>query len=166
MLRKYGLVVLLCLVPWFARHYMITGTIGGPTNGGHVAYISLGQLPNNVWGIEHDDRFAFSQTNVERYSPEYDRIMWGKFREAVIGRPFEYLHKIGYNAMLTLRGPYAPPFKVVYALIFLGLFFTALYNRKRLSPFFWIKVGLMCLLQSESRHLTAVFPLLFLEEQT
>ena len=166
-LKKYGLIVLLMLGPWFARSYFISGSIGGSTNGGHVAFISLGQLPNNPWGIQHLDEFGYAQSKHKAFSAEYDREMRGKFMEAIVTHPLAYVTKVLHNAVVTFtHGVYTGGIlKYMYAMTVVGLLVWHLLNRKPISAFFWIKVALMCLLQTEPRHLNAVIPLLFLEER-
>jgi len=94
-------------------HYLVTST-----NAGHVFFISLGQLPNNKWGItpkDEDPKMAkimkgeLCQENYG-YSLQYDgdKVLKKHFFNMVKKDPVEYTKKVLYSAYLMLKGGFYP----------------------------------------------------------
>ena len=100
------------LLPWAlyskraTGHYLLTST-----NGGHVMFIGLGNLPDNKWGIEPHDgdpvmhglidgKFGRGHSTMVYDS---DQFLRHKFREMVREDPGEYLRKAIYSfrSMIT-----------------------------------------------------------------
>ena len=110
----YGVAAFLMLAPWAA---FTAETSGAPrltsSNGGAVSVISLGQLPDNPWGIIHNDAEArrvlreAGHEEVSPYSVEGDRILRRRFLDMVTAEPGGYVAKLVHNARnLFLGGLY------------------------------------------------------------
>lgn len=92
-------------------HYLFTST-----NGGAALYLSLGQLPNNKWGITPiDGDPVMAETvnkqfnaNTNKSTSAYDYIadifLKKQYLIMVINKPFEYFKKIIYSTGLVLTG--------------------------------------------------------------
>lgn len=103
------------LIPWRLYTFNRTGeSISVSTNSGHVFFISLGQLPNNKWGITEEDddpvmysylKREFPQENVYSLSFKENKYLQKKFLELVINDPFEFVKKCGYNTYRLVRTP-------------------------------------------------------------
>jgi len=102
-----GLIVL-CLAPWtLAQHERWGSWSPTSSNTGHVAYISLGQIEDAPWDIEHIDGFQAEEVLAEItpewgdrlpereiakvYSPPASAAYFRRFREAVSANPGAYL---------------------------------------------------------------------------
>ena len=104
-----GFIAFLLILPWTLRQYSLTGEFSpSATNGGAVAYISLGQLPGNLWGIEPVDKTAFEyvrKNGVENpYSPEGNKLLINHFIELVQSKPIEYVYKLLNNFIDAFTG--------------------------------------------------------------
>ena len=107
------------LIPWgiytFKRtnHYLQTST-----NSGHVFYISLGQLPNNIWKINPIDEDSsmhellikkqVSYSNVNTLTYESSQILLNQWKNNIINSPFEYLKKCSFNIIRIFANPFYP----------------------------------------------------------
>lgn len=96
------IIQLLCISPWSIRAYEKLGTpMLTPSYGGFVALISLGQLPNNPWGVEHTDafgqKFAAEKNLVSPFSPAADEAMKKEFFKLVSAHPVAFAKKIIHN---------------------------------------------------------------------
>jgi hypothetical protein len=103
----------LVMVPWgiytneTTGHYLQTST-----NGGHVLYIGLGQLPGNSWGITPRDEDPSMAALLEQefgepvssLTYEADVVLKARFRELVFASPGEYARKVLHNIRLLLFG--------------------------------------------------------------
>ena len=101
----------LLLVPWAVYTQHVTGDpLLTSTNSGHVLFISLGNLPDNTWGItpvdgdprmvrEVQDKFGQEQTLTHRS----DEFLRRRFFELVAADPVEYARKDLHN-LLTVPG--------------------------------------------------------------
>ena len=188
------LSTLLILLPWAYYSYTIDKHIRlTATNSGGVLYISLGQLPNNPWGIVHSDSVAYAvakQNGIDDpYSTKGDSLLTSKFIGDIENNPVAYTEKVGYNIYSSLiRGVYTGEFggiiekiiKIIFILVFdFLLLLTSLYfikNRRSLLvvlAFILIiyKFTLVSLIQYEPRHMNAIYlfllgpSLLFLKEK-
>ncbi|MFP4526965.1 MAG: hypothetical protein ACLFQX_00330 [Candidatus Kapaibacterium sp.] len=102
-------VMLFLLAPWaigskaYTDDFRLTAT-----NGGGVAYISLGQLPGNAWGIAARDetaiKFARSRGIDNPYSARGDSLLKHEFFESIKSSPVEYAKKIAYNLFSIAKG--------------------------------------------------------------
>ena len=80
----------------------------GSTNGGLVAYISLGQLPNNPWGRKHNDIEGFNYVSnfgeAYPYTYEADAILKRKALEDIANEPRAFINKVLHNFRSALTG--------------------------------------------------------------
>jgi len=107
-----SILTFIMLFPWALRSYILTDDFRfSATNGGAVAYISLGQLRNNKWGIQPFDSTAYSiakSQGIENpYSVIGDNFFKKEFRRKVFEEPIEFLKKAMSNTLqVFLRGVY------------------------------------------------------------
>lgn len=158
---------LVVLFPWF----LITGSPTS-TNGGHVLYISLGQLPDNPWHRWYDDRAAIaylSEQGIDGYlTVETDQAL---MRAAVLDiwhYPLSYAKKVAHNLRIALiggsySGEQLPNFTpaILPFLAFLAL-------RKRKDPAVQYAIALMVFtlvwvsaLQYIDRHMSGVYAVFY-----
>lgn len=110
------------MLPWAIRSYLITDKIRfNSSNGGAVMYISLGQLPQNKWGISPTDSTAYTIAAAngidDPFSPEADLLFQQLTKKAILENPLEFIKKMGYNAIKVFtNGVYTGE----YANYFLG----------------------------------------------
>jgi len=100
-------LIALCLAPWtLAQHERWGVWSPSSANTGHVAFISLGQIEDGPWGIEHEDGFLAEEVLAEIapewgdrlperdvakvYSPPASAAYFRRFREAVSAHPGAY----------------------------------------------------------------------------
>jgi hypothetical protein len=172
---------LLLLLPWafysysIDKHFRLTAT-----NGGGVLYISLGQLPNNPWGIVHSDSVAFTVAKEngidDPYSAQGDSLLTAKFIHDVEKKPVAYSEKIGYNVFTSfIRGVYVGEYpdiiektiKIIFVFIFdllLALSVYTLVKKIKASSIFTAvsvliiyKFALISFIQYEPRHMNAIY---------
>ena len=107
------------LIPWGVytlkrtNHYLQTST-----NSGHVFYISLGQLPNNIWKITPKDedssmhelvaRKYVSDSNINTLTYESSQILLKQWKNNIINAPFQYLKKCSFNIIRIFANPFYP----------------------------------------------------------
>lgn len=79
------------------------------TNGGHVLYIGLGQLPNNVWGITPDDNDPKMVSLVNNklgtrntLDAKADSLLKLEFRTEIFAHPNSYIQKCLFSLYLTI----------------------------------------------------------------
>jgi len=106
------LAMLAGLAPWSWRAHRH----GGPwllsaTNGGGVAYISLGQLPGNPWGIRPVDDVMWQAVRENGLASPYsfagDSLLRKKFSEAIAAHPGAFAGKVMLNVgRVALGGLY------------------------------------------------------------
>lgn len=114
-LRRLALwlaAIALTLTPWMVYSRAATGNVlVTSTNGGHVLYISLGQLPGNPWGITpldddprmHNELDAhFGRRGVSSLTYESDQFLRRRFVELVREHPRAYARKVAWNAWATI----------------------------------------------------------------
>jgi len=110
------------ILPWAIRSYAINQEVRfNSSNGGAVMYISLGQLPQNKWGIAPTDSTAYAIAAAngidDPFSPEADKLFKRLTQEAILNNPFEFIKKMAYNATKVFtNGVYTGE----YANFFLG----------------------------------------------
>ncbi len=109
------LLINLFLVPWGIYTFKRTGHyIQTSTNAGHVFFISLGQLPNNCWGITPKDGDPLMKellqkkfgANANSLNYESDKFLLKQWKNNVRNHPFEYAKKCLYNIFMILKSPF------------------------------------------------------------
>ncbi|WP_169796511.1 hypothetical protein [Chondromyces crocatus] len=109
-LLTFVATVALCLAPWALWYRAHTGrTSLVSSNGGMVAYLSLGQLPGNPWGIVADDAFAVAflrarADGVDPVSDAGDQRFAAAFRDAIREHPGAFARKILHNGRNAVLG--------------------------------------------------------------
>ncbi len=99
----YILVAVLCLIPWGLHYKAETGHFSlTSSHGGMVAYITLGQLVGNPWGIVHNDgsaRDVVEEVDPEMlpYSDQGNRILIDRFLSNIKSHPGAYAKKVAGN---------------------------------------------------------------------
>lgn len=105
----FGIVAAIFIFPWGVWNLVATGNFRPTaTNGGAVAYISLGQLPDNPWNIEpRDSAFYEAARNAgyeNPYSPDADNFLKEQTYSAIKSRPLAYAKKCALNFVRALAG--------------------------------------------------------------
>jgi len=106
----WAVVAVALLGPWALHHRQQTGRLAlTSTNGGMVAYVSLGQLPNNPWGIVHDDGYAAAVLKRQGivaapWSHTGHQALQRLTVEAITGRPVDYARKVVHNLRNVFLG--------------------------------------------------------------
>ena len=104
-------VAAVTLAPWMAYSARATGRpLVTSTNGGHVLYISLGQLAGNPWGITpfdgdprmHRELDAHFGRHVSSLTYASDGYLRSRFVHLVLAHPAAWLRKDARNALHTL----------------------------------------------------------------
>ena len=93
---QFIFIQIIFLIPWMLFTYNQTGTpLLNSTNSGHVFFIGLGQLPNNIWGITPYDRDPKKQeVLVDKFGDKYkyiDYVEWNGIKED------RYLKKVFFD---------------------------------------------------------------------
>ncbi len=109
-------IVMLAIVPWGIYSYQKTGHFSTTsTNGGHVLFVGLGQLPNNSWIITPQDsdplmHQLLREQQGDKYvgSLNYDanQILMQEWKKRVIENPGEFLKKCFYVQSLYFLEPF------------------------------------------------------------
>lgn len=109
--RKYFFLMLsyLLILPWGIRNQIETSEFSlSASNGGAVAYISLGQLPNNEWGIKPFDPTAYKIADSlgfkSPYTNDADRYFKSLFWDEVTKKPIEFFKKLAFNSIRFFSG--------------------------------------------------------------
>ncbi len=102
-------IQLIFLLPWAIRYYNHNGEFKFvSTNGGAVFYISLGQAPDNPWGIVPLDKTAYDIAEREKfdnpYSPKADAYFRSKAKENIAEYPWAYTKKVARNIAKAFTG--------------------------------------------------------------
>lgn len=106
----FAIVAMASLIPWAAHYYRETGHISFTTSQrGIVAFISLGQLPHNPWGLEYKDEYAVWYLRsrgiaLPAQSDSADRVLFNEFKRRVRGHPMAFLEKTAWNGLMTFAG--------------------------------------------------------------
>lgn len=108
--------VLILLIPWgmytFKKtgHYLLTSS-----NTGHVFFIGLGQLPNNIWKITpRDDDPKMHQTLLDEFETDQvistgyseNKFLKEEFKKIIILNPIEWLKKCLFAFRLLVLDPF------------------------------------------------------------
>jgi|YNPMSStandDraft_2_1061718.scaffolds.fasta_scaffold17162_1 hypothetical protein len=102
-------IMVISLFPWAIRSETTTGEWRlTSSNGGAVAYISLGQLPNNAWRILPTDSTAYQIAKnygiKDPFSPEADKIFKELTFKAISEHPLEFAKKMAFNSTNFFTG--------------------------------------------------------------
>ena len=109
------LLINLTLIPWGIYTYKRTGHYcQTSTNAGHVLFISLGQLPNNIWGITaSDEDFLMKGLVKEKFGLkgnslnfQENRYLIKQWKDNVTKHPIEYAKKCVYNMIKVIITPF------------------------------------------------------------
>tara|TARA_B100001175_G_scaffold317794_1_gene336496 strand:+ start:4675 stop:5922 length:1248 start_codon:yes stop_codon:yes gene_type:complete len=109
------LITLVLLIPWGVYTYSKTNHfLINSTNTGHVLFIGLGQLPNNLWGISpRDDDFKMKKIiekefgeNISSVSYNSNDLLKRKFLEFILKNPLEWFKKCFYSLRLIFFDPF------------------------------------------------------------
>ena len=117
----FPIIQLVFLVPWMIFTF---NQIGKPlltsTNSGHVLFIGLGQLPNNIWGITPIDQDQKKiQILNEKFNTDYSKLEYAKwngydeneflkkeFISNIKKHPIEWIKKCLYAGRLLILDPF------------------------------------------------------------
>ena len=109
--KKIFLSLLLILPYILTNLYFYKIFLPTTTNSGGVLYITLGQLPNNIWNRVHSDAEAYnyimSKTKDENINPwgaEGNKYLKEAFIEDIKKHPVEFVKKSFYNLFSILKG--------------------------------------------------------------
>ncbi len=109
------LIQYVMLIPWMIFTFHQTGkAIPTSSNAGHVFFIGLGQLPNNIWGITPVDEDPEKiKILTAEFGPDFksdnhreDIFLKQKFKEYVIKNPGEWVKKCFYAFRLLALDPF------------------------------------------------------------
>ena len=93
----------LLVLPWAIHYHGETGRYSATSsNGGMVAFISLGQLPGNPWGVVHQDAYATevlqaSGVQTPAWSETGNTALMERFRSNIAQHPGAYARKVLWN---------------------------------------------------------------------
>lgn len=110
-----ALTALLLLLPWAVNYKRLTGRYSlTASQGGLVAFLSLGQLPANPWGAEYRDEYAFEYlakvgVRTARYSDAGDRVLMEEYKRRVAEHPGAFARKVMWNGVLLFAGGFYNP---------------------------------------------------------
>jgi hypothetical protein len=115
------LPVMLAMTPWAAHSYSSTGELRfKSTNSGAVAYLGLGSLPGNPWGIEPKDEYVDKLAldalgSRSAWTPAADKHFSRLFGDAIRQHPEAFVKRVanGWRVML-LQGFYLPNLRQVF----------------------------------------------------
>ena len=118
---SFLIIQLIFLIPWMLFTLNQTGKpLINSTNSGHVFFIGLGQLPNNVWGITpHDKDPLKTKILIEKFGDKYnyidyeawntikeDKYLKEVFFELIKNNPKEWIRKCIYVTRLLVLDPF------------------------------------------------------------
>ncbi len=107
-------IVFLLLIPWSQYTKTKTGhRLFKTTNKGHFLFISLGQLPDNIWGITPFDNDSIMNKlvrdnvgNKNTASYESDKYLTNKWFELIKNNPSEFIKKCSRNFEILNETPF------------------------------------------------------------
>ena len=110
----WALIGAFMLVPWGLHTKQKTGSILlSSTNAGHVLFISLGQLPNNPWGITPLDGDPLMKSIVQEklqssttLNHDADLILKKEWKNRVRQEPLAFVKKVGFSIYATIVRPF------------------------------------------------------------
>ena len=109
--------VFILLIPWGIYTFKNTGHYFlNSSNSGHVLFIGLGQLPNNIWKITpQDDDSIMRQTLIDKFKTTHpppfvsyseNTFLVEKFSQMISQNPFEWLKKCLFAFRLLILDPF------------------------------------------------------------
>ncbi|MGH9465710.1 MAG: hypothetical protein ACRD0X_08675 [Thermoanaerobaculia bacterium] len=107
--------LLIAMAPWLVYTSATTGRLLlGTTNGPAVAFLGLGTLPHNPWGIVPSDKYALrlarEEVGLGPWTPEAADYFRRRFVAAAIGHPAAFAARVGMGWTRWLaQGLYLPP---------------------------------------------------------
>lgn len=165
------------LIPWFYFAHSLTST-----NGGLVAFISLGQLPNNPWGIQYADSAGYdyvrSLGEPSAVTKRGNELLLQAAFENIQRHPGAYIEKVWFNLKGALsNGVYTGEFTPVLSRLSPGIFILLIWmlvvitihqvSAREVNEavlFGWVVLSFsmvwVSLLQYEPRHLNATYAIL------
>lgn len=114
-IAAWVILVFLLMVPWGMHTHKHTGkAVMYSSNGGHHLFISLGQLPNNVWGITADDSDPLMRKIVDdavgpqerTVGHKADPVLRKEWKSRVLKEPGEYILKCLFNMYSLFTRPF------------------------------------------------------------
>lgn len=114
-LAAFALVAWLLLVPWAIHFHNQTGRYSlTASQKGIVAFISLGQLPNNPWGAAYEDEYAIDYLRrrgitLPAQSDSADRVLFEEYKHRIRQHPTAFAKKAVWNGVLTLTSGFYNP---------------------------------------------------------
>ena len=105
-----AVVAWVVLIPWAIHYHQETGRFSlTASQRGIVAFISLGQLPGNPWGVQYLDEDAYDWLTaqgitVPPQSDSGDRVLFDEFKRRVRSEPVAFAKKVAWNAAMTMAG--------------------------------------------------------------
>lgn len=103
-------LVALLMTPWMLHYHRATGHVSAlSSNGGGVAWITLGELPDNPWGVVAVDEQAADTltelgSDAAPFSHEGGRLLRRQWVRAVSEHPGAFAHKALRNGVLVGLG--------------------------------------------------------------
>jgi|GEM_PF-1630243 len=102
-------IAIILLLPWAYRAKIISGDLQfTASNSGAVMYLSMGQLPNNKWGIAPYDKTVYDIADSlgfpSPYSYQANTYFNQKSSELIMADPLEFGKKMGYNFFSIWKG--------------------------------------------------------------
>lgn len=107
--------MLLVIGPWAVHFHRQTGRVSfTASQGGIVAFISLGQLPGNPWGARYEDEYAYEYLTAQGYSdspstPEVDSLLMAEFKRRVLAEPLAFARKVAWNSARIMGSGFYNP---------------------------------------------------------
>lgn len=108
-------IMFILLIPWGLFSLEKTGSyLQKSSNGGHVLFISLGQLPDNKWRITPLDKDPLMRElvdsevgpGVRTLSHQADTFLTRKWLELILNDKAEFLRKCKYNYNSIFHSPF------------------------------------------------------------
>lgn len=108
-------IIIITLTPWAIHSYKYSNNFSFvSSNSGHVFYISLGQLPNNIWKITPSDEDSSMRkyidsnisTKESTLTAKSNELLKTRFFELVKNDPKEFLEKCFFNLKSFIIYPF------------------------------------------------------------
>ena len=112
---SWAAIVFFLMTPWQMHCYNKIGKAQMySSNGGHHLFISLGQLPNNIWGITANDSDPLMRQIVDEAFPDKprtvshyaDTVLRNEWKKRVLSEPGEYFKKCLFNLYSMITRPF------------------------------------------------------------
>jgi len=110
-LLTFPVLLIALLIPWAGFQYIKTGHfLLTSSNSGAVSVITLGQLPGNPWGIDHNDSeqsrimHSLGFDSLDPLSATGNAILQDYFLDAIADHPLAFGKKVVSNTKNALMG--------------------------------------------------------------